>query len=144
MNTSLKINHFAVWACVVLSFIIGFIWYGSLFGDAWMGMIGLDRATIEANPPGIGVWITNLISSLIPIYVLAWLFTKLDVRSGIRGAALGFLIAFSFNFLSRMTSDMFAQAPYALSWITGGYDMVLLTISGFILGTWIKKTQDEK
>ena len=62
MKTSLKINHLAVWACVVLSFVIGFIWYDSLFGDTWMAMVGLDRATVEANPPGAGVWITNIIS----------------------------------------------------------------------------------
>ena len=143
MNTSLKINHFAVWACVLLSFVIGFIWYDFLFVDAWMAMVGLDRATVEANPPGAGVWITNIISSVIPLYVLAWLFTKLDVRSGIRGAGLGLLIAFSFDFLARMTSDMFAQAPYELAWITGGFDMVLLTISGFILGVWIKQVPNE-
>ena len=103
-----------------------------------MGMVGLDQATIEANPPGAGVWITNIISSVIPLYVLAWLFTKLDVRSGFKGACVGLLIAFSFDFLARMTSNMFAQAPYELAWITGGFDMVLLTISGFILGAWLK------
>ena len=103
-----------------------------------MGMVGLDQATVEANPPGAGVWITNIISSVIPLYVLAWLFTKLDVRSGFQGACVGLLIAFSFDFLARMTSNMFAQAPYELAWITGGFDMVLLTISGFILGAWLK------
>ncbi len=138
MKTILKINHYAVLVCVVLSFILGFLWYGPLFGDPWMRMVGLDLATIEANPPGAGVWITNLISSLIPLYVLAWLFTKLDIRSGIHGAGIGLLITFTFDFLSRMTSNMFAQAPYELAWITGGYDMVLLTISGFILGAWFK------
>ena len=105
-----------------------------------MALVGLDLATVEANPPGAGAWITNILSSLAPIYVLAWLFTKLDIRSGLHGAGIGLLIAFSFNFLSRMTSDMFAQAPYDLVWITGGFDMIYLTISGFILGVWIKQS----
>ena len=104
-------------------------------------MVGLDMATIVANPPGAGAWITNLISSLVPLYVLAWLFTKLDIRNGLKGAGIGLLISFSFDFLSRMTSDMFAKAPYELAWITGGFDMVLLTISGFILGAWIIKKE---
>lgn len=138
MNSNLKINHLAILVCVVLSFVLGFAWYGPLFGDAWMGMVGLDLATIEANPPGAGAWITNLIASVVPLYALAWMFVKMDVRSGIRGAAIGLLIAFSFNFLSRMTSDMFAQAPYALAWITGGFDMAIITISGFIIGAWTK------
>ncbi len=143
MKTTLKINHLAILVCVVLSFILGFLWYGPLFGESWMKMVGLDLATVEANPPGAGVWITNLISSVIPLYALAWLFTKLDIRSGIYGAGIGLLIAFSFDFLSRMTSNMFAQAPYELAWITGGYDMVILTISGFILGAWLKVKPQE-
>ncbi|MCG8309725.1 MAG: DUF1761 domain-containing protein [Cytophagales bacterium] len=138
MNT-LKMNHYAILVSFVLSFILGFLWYGPLFGEAWMRMVGLDEAMIEANPPGAGIWITNVLSSIIPLYVLAWLFIKLSVRSGIRGAGIGLLIAFSFDFLHRMTSDMFAQAPYELSWITGGFDMVLLTISGFLLGAWRKE-----
>ena len=138
MENTLKINHLAVLVCVILSFALGFLWYGPLFGEAWMSMVGLDLATIEANPPGAGAWITNLISSLVPLYVLAWIFTKLDIRNGLKGAGIGLLMAFSFDFLSRMTSDMFAQAPYELAWVTGGFDMTLLTISGFILGTWIK------
>ncbi len=141
MSTSLKINHLAVWACIVLSFILGFIWYGPLLGETWMALVGLDPAVVEANPPGAGVWITNLVSSVIPMYVLAWLYTQLDVRSGMRGAGLGFLIVFAFNFLSVMVGNMFAQAPYELTWITGGFDLVLIAISGFILGAWTKNAE---
>ncbi len=143
MSTSLKINHLAILVCVVVLFGLGFLWYGPLFGEPWMEMVGLDMATIEANPPGAGIWITNVVSTVIPLYVLAWLFTQLNVRSGIRGAGIGLLIAFAFVFLSKMTGDMFAQMPYALSWITGGYDMVALAISGFILGAWTKETIEE-
>ena len=139
METTLKINHLAVIACVVLSFVLGFIWYDPLFGETWMALVGLDLAIVEANPPSAGAWITNILSSLAPIYVLSWLFTKLDIRSGLRGAGIGLLIAFSFNFLSRMTSDMFAQAPYELVWMTGGFDKFYLTISGVIRGVWIQQ-----
>lgn len=141
MNSNLKINHLAVLTCVILSFVLGFIWYDPLFGDVWMDLVGLDRVTVEANPPGAAIWISNLVSSITPVYVLAWLFIKLDVRSGIKGAGIAFLIVFSFDFLSRMTSDLFAQAPYELVWITGGFDMVIITISGFILGAWTKESK---
>jgi hypothetical protein len=139
---TLKINHAAVWVCVVLSFVLGFIWYGPLFGDPWMQMVGLDRATVEANPPGAGPWITNLVASVLPIYVMAWLFQKMNVTSVMTGAWIGFLISFTFVFLSEMTGDMFAGNPYALSWITGGFTVVIITISGAILGGWTKKVKE--
>ncbi len=104
-----------------------------------MKMVGLDLAEVEANPPGAGVWISNVIATIIPLYVLAWLLGKLNVKSGLEGAWIGFLIAFSFVFLSKLTGDLFAQNPYGLAWITGGYDMVAITLSGFILGAWRKK-----
>lgn len=135
---NLKINHAAVWVSVILISILGYIWYEPLFGETWMEMVGLDRATIEANPPGTGIWITNLVATIIPLYVLAWLFTKLDVHSALQGAGIGLLIGFSFVHLSYMTSDMFAQNPYGLSWITGGYNMVSLALGGLILGAWRK------
>lgn len=138
MDSNLKINHLAILVCLVLSFVLGFLWYGPLFGDAWMGMVGLDLETIEANPPGAGIWITNVISSIVPLYVLAWLYVKLDVQSGVRGAGIALLLTFAINFLARMTSNMFAQAPYELAWITGGFDMAIMAISGFILGAWTK------
>ena len=134
----LTINHLAVWVCVVLLTVLGFLWYGPIFGDPWMEMVGLDRATVEANPPGAGIWIANTVSTIIPMYVLAWLFTQMKVESPMRGAIIGLLIGFAFIHLSGLTGNLFAQRPYKLSWITGGYDMVALTVAGLILGAWRK------
>lgn len=134
----LKINHLAVLLSVVLLFALGFIWYGPLFGETWMGMVGLNMASVEANPPGAGIWISNVITTIIPVYVLAWLFTKLNVTNALTGLLYGLLIAFSFVFLSRLTSGMFAQEPYGLAWITGGFDMVAMSITGLVLGAWTK------
>ena len=103
-----------------------------------MAMVNLDMATIEANPPGAGVWITNVVTAVACMYLLAWLFTKLQVESAVQGALYGFLIAFVFITLNRMTNDMFAKNPYGLSWIVGGYSMATLTLGGLILGAWRK------
>lgn len=135
---TLKINHLAVWLCVILATAIGFLWYGVLFQETWMEMVGLDLAKIEASPAGASIWITNLIATIAPMYALAWFFTKLDIESGIQGAFYAFIIVFCFVFLSRMTSDMFAMNPYGLTWIDGGSNLVVITLAGFILGAWRK------
>ena len=138
-NPMKSINHAAVWVCVILLTGLGFLWYETLFGELWMEMSGLSLADIEANPPGAGVWITNFIAPVVPLYVLAWLLHNMNVESGMGGAGIGLLISFSFVFLTIMTGNMFAMKPYALSWITGGYGMVAMALSGFILGVWRKK-----
>jgi hypothetical protein len=134
----LKINHLAVLVAVVLQFVLGFLWYGPIFGEPWMGMVGLDMATVEANPPGAGEWITNIFSAVVSMYVLAWLFTKIPVTSLLQGLGVGLLIGFSFVLLSIMTSGMFAKDPYGLAWITGGFTTVGLGIGGAVLGAWKK------
>jgi hypothetical protein len=134
----LKINHLAVLVAVVLQFALGFLWYGPLFGEAWKGMVGLDMATIEADPAGAGEWITNIVSALVSMYVLAWLFTKINVTSLLQGLLIGLLIGFSFVLLSIMTSGMFAKDPYGLAWITGGFTTVGLGVGGGVLGAWKK------
>ncbi len=136
---NLKINHAAVWVNVILMFALGFLWYDTLFGELWMEYVKLDIATIEANPPGLGIWGSNLVSSIASMYLLAWLFTKLNITTGIKGAWTGFVIAFVFIFLTIMVNNFFAKSPYGLAWILGGYSMVAFTINGFILGAWTKK-----
>ena len=134
----LKINHLAVWVGIILQFVLGFLWYGPLFGESWMGMVGLDLASIEADPAGASEWITNIISSVVGVYVLAWLLTKLNADTWMKAAGYGLLIGFSFVLLSNMTSDMFAKAPYGLAWITGGFTTLGLTSAGIVLGAWKK------
>jgi len=132
----LKINHYAVWVAIALQFVIGFLWYGPLFGNAWMNATGLDMATIKADPAGAEEWITNIISAIISMYALALLFKKLKVESWLTGAWYGFLIGFSFVLLSTMTSNMFGKMPYGLAWITAGFTTVGLMVGGVLLGAW--------
>lgn len=138
MNT-LKINHLAVWTCVALLHVIGFLWYGPLFGEKWMKMVNLDSTSAQSGSMEAGLWVTNLVASLAAVYLLAWLFTQLNVTSGPRGAVLAFLITFCIFHLSEMRDNMFAGFPYGLAWITGGFNVVGNTLSGFILGAWTRR-----
>ena len=133
-----KINYAAVGVCFVVLFLQGFLWYSVIFDEIWMSMVGTDLATVEANPAGAGVWITNIISTILPIYFLAWLFKRMSVNTGMEGAMIGFFLTFTFVLLSDMTGGMFSGDPYGLAWITGGFYVVGYSIVGFILGTWTK------
>ena len=131
-----KINLLAVLVAVVIQFVLGFFWYGAFFGESWMGMVGLDLATIEANPPGAGVWITSVAESVLSMSVLAWLFVRLKVNSLAIGIWLGFVVGFSLVLMSGMVSGMYADDPYWLNWINGGYTTVGLMLGGAVLGIW--------
>ncbi|HEY9487515.1 MAG TPA: DUF1761 domain-containing protein, partial [Chryseosolibacter sp.] len=101
--------------------------------------VELDLDAAEGGAADAGLWITNLIAILAQLYLLAWLFIKLNVVTGVRGAVLAFLITFCMHHLPLMSGNMFSGEPYGLAWITGGFSIVGLTICGFILGAWIKQ-----
>lgn len=134
----LKMNYLAVLVSVIWMFVLGFLWYGPLFGEPWMGMVGLDMSTIEANPPGASLWVSNVIGSALPIIMLAWLFTRMQVTSAITGMVLGALMGLIFFLSPTIVNGMFAQQPYELAWITGGFQTVGWAGSGMILGAWKK------
>jgi hypothetical protein len=135
---NLKINHLAVWICIIGMHLFGFLWYGPLFGTKWIEYVKLDMATMQNASMSAGIWILNSVAIIAPIYALAWLFTRLNVTTGARGAGIAFLITFCFHQLAVMNANMFAMEPYGLAWITGGYSLAWLTISGFVLGSWTK------
>lgn len=133
---TLQINHLAVLVSVVVLSGFGALWYGPLFGDTWAGLVGLDTETME--PPGASIWITNFVSTIIPVYVLAWLFTQMNVETLVKGALVGLVIGFAFIHLRLMNGNMWAGRPYELSWIDGGNNMISMAIAGAILGAWKK------
>lgn len=137
---NLKINHLAVWLCIVFMHVFGFLWYGPLFGEKWMQFVALDQATMEQESMKASLWILNSVAIIASIYALAWLLTKVNVSSGVQGAIIAFVVVFCMHLLPVMNANMFAGEDYGLAWITGGYSLSWLTISGFILGSWRKQT----
>ena len=136
-----KVNHGAVWVSVILMFVLGFVWYGALFSDQWMTLNGLTQA--DAESANAGTWVTNIISTVIIAYGLAWLVGKTGASSGMEGAMLGLIVGFVFNLMPTMTNNMFALDPYGLTWLTGGFSMLTWTVTGYILGAWKKKGSAE-
>ena len=135
---NLKINHLAVWVCIIGMHVFGFVWYGPLFGDQWLALVGMDQAAMQEESGNISIWVLNSLAIIASIYALAWVLKSMGVSTGIKGAATAFVIVFCIHHLPVMNANMFALEPYGLAWITGGYSLVWLTISGFILGAWKK------
>ena len=46
---NLKINHAAVWVCVVLLLMLGYLWYGVLFNEQWMEMITRQEQAVAGT-----------------------------------------------------------------------------------------------
>lgn len=98
MVVSFSVNLLAVLVAAIANFIIGMIWYGPLFGKAWIKMMGWTPKQIAeakkkgmAKPAAVG-----FISGLVMSFVLANIIKFSGAVSLVEGLAMGFLVWIGF------------------------------------------------
>ena len=127
------INWLAVVAAAVSSFLVGGLWYGPLFGKAWMRASGLsEEQAAQANQGRIfGV---SFILQLIAAAVLA-AFIGPEAGLGFALFAAGsvglFWVATAFGVVY-----LFEQRSLAHWAVNSGYQVVAFLLMGLIIGVW--------
>jgi Protein of unknown function (DUF1761) len=136
MDASDAMSHvhwLAVAVAAVAGFPLGALWYGLLFGRAWMAATGItkDRAR-QANKAKI--YGTTLVLNLIIASSLAMFIgpnaTLLD------GLFAGFMAGFTFVAAALGITYLFEFRSFKLWAINAGYQVILFCVMGIILGAW--------
>jgi Protein of unknown function (DUF1761) len=132
-NAMGQINYLAVLAAAVSAFVLGGLWYGPLFGKAWMHASG---ATPEDMGKGHGakVFIVSFLWALLG----AWFFAMfLGAAPALAFAtAVGFGTGLIWIAGSFGINYQFEGKPAKLLLVNGGYHTVQYTLYGVILGLW--------
>src|SRR5437870_4090218 len=72
---TVHVNYLAVLVCAIASMVVGFVWYGPLFGKSWMRSLGLDPMDTmrmkEMQSKAMPGYVAMFIGSLVMAYVLA-------------------------------------------------------------------------
>jgi hypothetical protein len=146
MMPQFTINYLALGACVLSAMLLGFLWFGPIFGKAWAKRMGLE----QMKPPGPAAMVRALLlyalGSLLIAWVLAhgiavwrpssWNAGAVDAADwiyGLNGAGwtwLGFFVPLQ---LGRVA---FEQRTWGLVAINAGYDLFRLLVFGMILAHW--------
>lgn len=131
------INYWAILISAVLSMILGFLWYGPLFGQHWMKIVGADWMDREARK--------KMQRGAARLYVVQFLLTIFQVTILSRFVAdAGFTEAIwiwaGFVMPTIAGSAMWNNDSAKISWarflIQGGYQLVIFIMFGCILGMW--------
>ena len=66
------VNYLAVLLCGVAAMIIGYLWYGPLFGKEWRSLVGMtDEKMKKATNSMFSNYAAMFLSALVMAYVLA-------------------------------------------------------------------------
>ncbi len=139
----MEINYLAVLVCGVVAMVVGFLWYGPLFGKAYMRVMGADMMTPEqkaAMRKGMGaMYFVQFILSLITAGVLS---VHIANWSDASATAIGIAVCTWFGFImtteagSALWSGKPKKMAWQMFWISTGGHLVTFIIFGIILGMW--------
>lgn len=135
------INYWAILAGAVLSMIIGFVWYGPIFGKKWMQIIGVDnndQAKIKEMQKNSGpLYLVQLLLTLFQVLVLAHLIADTQIVGGIERALW---IWAAFIIPTQAGAIMWTNKTKTLKWqqflIQGGYQLIMFLVYGTLLQFW--------
>lgn len=139
-----QINYLAVLACGVATIVIGFIWYGPLFGKLWMRLTGIDKATPEEMEKGKKTMpmmaAIQFVVALVMACVLQYVITYAGAYKGMSGLSLGLQTGFWMwlGFVAPVTIGMvlWEGKPWKLWLILAGNWITNLLVMGAILTLW--------
>ncbi len=133
MFTSIgSLNLLAIVLGAISNMVVGFIWYGPLFGKAWIRAIGKTPDQIGAPGPGYAL---TLVGALVESFVLALLVKGLMAQGLIDGAIIGLFVAIGFVLTTFAAAYIFEGRPLRLYLINVGYHFFALIVMGIIIAT---------
>jgi len=131
-----SVNWLAIIVASVVSFAIGWIWYGPLFGKVWLagsGMSAKDAKKMHKEGMG-GKLLMNFIATIVMVYVLANLIGWIGVASAGNAIWLAIWLAIGFFAATTLLGDVtWKGRPWSFFWVNFFYWLVNLAVAGIIL-----------
>jgi hypothetical protein len=135
---SVDVNWVTIIIATVVSFFFGWVWYGPLFGKAWLKGSGMSpKEAKKMHKEGMGgkmVW--NLIGTAVTVYVLANVLTWAGVTAVADVFMLSLYLGVGFMGATTLLGEVLWKGrPWSFYLINLGYWILNLEIMGYVLVT---------
>ncbi len=128
------INHLAVFAAALSSFVLGGLWYGPICGTAWMKENGFSPETLKGTNQG-KIFGLSFLWTLVMAYNLALFLNSPTMTTG-QAVMYGFFAGFGWIAMGVFVIGLFERRSVKLMLINAGFMSVALTMMGGIIGAW--------
>jgi hypothetical protein len=130
---AMSINWLAVIVAAASGFVIGGIWYGPLFGKAWMAVTGMTEEKARAGNMARTFSLTYVLNLIASVSLAMFLGPKADWLFGL---IAGLLTGATFVSTALGITYLFEQRSLRQFLINAGYQTVNFATMGVILGAW--------
>jgi hypothetical protein len=136
------INYLAVFVASITSMVIGFLWYGPVFGKLWIKLSGFSKEDVEkAKKKGMAKeYILMFAGSFVMSYVLAHSLVFASAYLKASGVSSGLMTGFWnwLGFVAPVTlgAVLWEGKSWKLWILNNGYYLVTLSVMGLVLSTW--------
>ena len=136
------VNYLAIILSTVVMMVLGYVWYGPLFGSRWSALMGFTHEHHAAHKKDMKMrYLIMTLGALLMSFILAHAIIFADTFMQISGAPAGMLVGVM-NWLGfvvpvSLSIVLWDNKPWKLWFINAGYYLVGLVIIGAILGLWV-------
>lgn len=141
---SFVINYWAIVVSTIISVVLGFLWYGPIFGKTWMALSGINKDDCNGNEKKKDMWkstIFMIVGSLITSYVLLHSLVYGSAYTHVYGIKAGLMVGFWnwLGFIAPVTIGvvLWERKSWKLWFLNAGYYLANLLIIGMVLSVWM-------
>ncbi len=132
----LMINYVAVVVAAVVAFVIGWVWYGPIFGKRWMHLHGKSYESMSEMKMPMGNMAIEFIATLVTAYVLARFVVLLGVVDVMGAIHLTVWVWLGFIAAIMVGGVLWENEKWELFWIKVGGRFLTILAMTVILGVW--------
>lgn len=125
-----------IWAALVggiAYFMVGWGWYGPMFGNAWMKEQGMEEHPESPEPI---IFLYSLILQVIIGISLGLFIVALGATTALQGLYVGLAAGAGFVLTTVAINGIYNDMSLKLFAIDGGYHLVGFAVAGLIIGLW--------
>ncbi len=138
-----NVNYLAILVSAIASMILGYIWYGPLFGKQWISLSGLSREQLDSQKAkGRGksyalMFVGSLVMAFVLSHTLIFAMDFLGTEGISAGLQTGFWNWLGFVAPVTLGSVLWDGKPWKLWVLNNAYNLLSLLVMGVILALWV-------
>jgi hypothetical protein len=127
------VNWLAVLVGVVATNALGFLWYGPLFGETWLRMIGKKREELHASS---SMYVVTAVASAITMVALSLIVHAFGAGSFVQGLIAGVVTWVGIGATATFVYTTFEGPPTNVWMLNAAYQLVIYAVMGGVFAIW--------